>query len=229
MSRFKEIFKENRKVVLPIIIAESFDIARDKTQIAKDAGADGIFLQKVGPADFAEVNGWAGELRKNSDLFIGIYHPETQPTATFLQNNLQSSGILVDDLGIRESVALVAKDTYEYSIIPKQADETKIAKEKNGYTGLLFVGINLRHQPLVVNLGIIAKEAPKYADVIVSSNKDPDDIVRIRALVGPRFPIAVLDVHFRNINDYLKPVDCFIVKNQNIVIRDFVSAVKASL
>jgi len=220
MSRFKEIFKDNKKVVLPIIIAESFTVAKSKTQIALDSGADGIFLQKAGSADFAEVNGWAGELRKNSNLFIGIYHPEQRPVPIF-QFNPKASGILADSPEIRE----ITPRKGEYSIILNEANEIKEAREKSSWKGLFFAGISLRNEPMVADLEKLSQITTKYVDVIVTDNLE--NTQNVRASIGPDFPIAALGVTLENVGEYKNLVNCFITSD--IRIRDFVSTVKAKL
>jgi len=222
MSGFKEVFKENEKVVLPIIIADSFKIARDKTQIALDSGADGIFLRKEGSADFAKVNGWVAKLRKNSDKFIGIYHPELRPAEIF-RHHPQSSGVLVDCTEIRESIS---RNNKKYFIITREAEEIEAEKVKSGWQGLYFGGINFPNEPMVKELDYFAYNASKYVDVLVAAG-NPADIGNIRISIASDFPLAVINITPEDVGKYKDKVNCFIIAD--IRVRDFVSAVKASL
>lgn len=71
MSRFQQVFA-NRHVVLPVVHVESLDQAQQNTQIAREAGADGVFLINHGMSDpcLLEIHGSVADT--HADWWVGV-------------------------------------------------------------------------------------------------------------------------------------------------------------
>ncbi len=201
MVKFK-----NKHMIYPVIHVESALQALRNTQIAKDAGCDGVFLinHKISPEDLLEIH--AKVAQEFPKWWIGINCLGFMPHQMFKCATPEMSGIWVDNAGI-------------YEILEGQieAEGIKKIREENGWKGVYFGGVAFKYQPLVEDLESACKKAIPYVDVITTSGPgtaqaaEVDKIERMHNALG-EWPLAIASgITIDNIESYLDKATCFLV------------------
>ena len=104
MNRYKDFFPR-RHAVLPVIHVTSSDQALRNSQIARDAGADGVFLINHGMAAPSLLDIHATVADVHPDWWIGVNCLDLSPTEVFAAVSEKVSGVWVDNAGIDECSA----------------------------------------------------------------------------------------------------------------------------
>ncbi len=202
---FRRVFSR-RHVVLPVIHVESEHQARRNTDLARQAGADGVFLINhfSDCEDLLTIHGKVCE--DHPDWWVGVNCLDLDPPQLFDLVSDQVSGIWVDHAGIDERAE-------------KQplADEATAARQRSGWAGLYFGGVAFKYQRPVDDLARAARLAVRYMDVVTTSGPGTgiaaarEKIVAMKEAVGG-FPLAIASgITPENVGDYLDVADCFLV------------------
>lgn len=202
---FRRVFPQ-RHVVLPVVHVESEHQARRNTDLARQAGADGVFLIN----HFSDCEDLLAIHRRVSedhpDWWIGVNCLDLDPPEVFELVTDGVAGIWVDDAGV---------DEREHG--QPLAEQATAARERSGWKGLYFGGVAFKYQRPVEDLTRAARIAVRHMDVVTTSGPGTgiaaacDKIVAMKEAVGD-FPLAIASgITAENVGDYLDVVDCFLV------------------
>lgn len=231
MSNFREVFT-NRHVVLPVIHIETPKQTLDNATIAYETGADGVFLISMRRMNHREVLQMHKTVRQYfATWWIGINYLDLPAVSVFDNIDAGVSGVWVDNAEI-----------YEWLEKQVTAEKIKLVREKSNWKGLYFGGIAFKYQPEVNNVGLAAKIATSYMDVVTTSGTKTGSAPDLRKIeimknaIGD-FPLAIASgISPENIEHYLKVVDCFLVATSLLLpetelfdpkrVKDIVDAVR---
>jgi len=195
-----------RHVVLPVVHVESEHQARRNTDLARQAGADGVFLINhfSGCEDLLAIHHKIYE--DHPDWWIGVNCLDLDPPEVFQAVDERVSGIWVDHAGIDERAD-------EQPL----AEEASAARERSGWTGLYFGGVAFKYQRPVEDLARAARLAVRDMDVVTTGGPGTgiaaarEKIVAMKEAAGG-FPLAIASgITPENVGDYLDVADCFLV------------------
>lgn len=202
----KEVFS-NRHVVLPVIHMETEDQVLQNANIARENGADGVFLIQMRNPNYEKVN----QLQKlvndefGNDWWIGVNHLDLPTIRVFNCLNKEVSGVWVDNAEI-----------YEWQDKQIIAEKINQVRKKSNFKGLYFGGVAFKYQQRVDNLELVAKIATRYMDVVTTSGDgtgmapEVSKIEIMKSAIGDH-PLAIASgITPRNVKDY-SMADCFIV------------------
>ena len=205
VSRFRKIFT-NKHVVLPVIHVTSDEQARRNAEIAKHAGADGVFLinHAVSSRDLLTIQEQVWEVYP--DWWIGVNCLDLSPSEVFGRVSGRIAGIWADNAMIDES--------QEKQL---EAEAVLEAKQTSGWKGLYFGGVAFKYQRPVKDLAQAACRASRYTDVVTTSGPGTGraaDVEKIRAMKAALddFPLAIASgITPENVEEYLPYTDCLLV------------------
>lgn len=206
MPSFKETFP-GRHAILPVVHVQTKEQTLRNTQIAKEAGCDGVFLISMRGMRHPDLLHLQRFVRREfPDLFIGVNFLDLSAVAVFRNVDKGVSGVWTDDAGIYEQV--------EGQI---EAENIRQARERSGWEGLYFGGVACKYQRQVDDVALAAKSAKNYMDVIVTSGVQTGSAPDIRKIsvmkeaVG-QHPLGIASgISAENVKDYLGIADCFLV------------------
>lgn len=213
MNRLQQAFT-NLHVVLPVVHVRSEDQAIENARIARDEGADGVFLinHDIGIGSlleiFQEVRGAFPE------FWIGVNLLGASPARTFRLIEGTTSGVWTDSAEIDER-----SGTQETA----KAVQATIAS--SGFTGLYFGGVAFKYQRPVTDLEGAARIATNYMDVVTTSGQGTGEapaVEKIRRMIQAigAFPLAIASgITPENVADFLPFADAFLVATG--ISRDF--------
>lgn len=206
MKKFREIF-ENKHVVLPVIHCVGVPQTKRNTQIAKDCGADGVFL--INHNMFVETLFKILEITKIDGFWTGVNGLGCTPSdvmAYAVKSEVCPDGIWVDDAMIDGN-----------SSTQEKASSVIETKERLGYEGLYFGGVAFKYQRRVDDYASASIVAAEYMDVITTSGVGTGynpDVSKIKTMkeASPDSILAIASgMTPDNIKDYLPFADCFLV------------------
>ena len=207
MSRFRAVFA-SRHVVLPVIHVVGVEQALGNARLAREEGADGVFLISHGRVSddqlleiyqevVAGLPGW----------WAGVNCLSLPVEEVFARVGGRVAGVWVDD-------ALVDERRPEQP----SAEVILEVQRRHGWQGLYFGGVAFKYQRAVTNLAQAARNALRYMDVVTTSGPgtgqaaDPDKIRTMKEALGETLPLAIASgVSPENVTDYLPHADCFLV------------------
>lgn len=205
MHRFRTIFP-NRHVVLPVIHVTDLKQALSNTQIATEAGVDGVFLINHCSNHRELFDVHAGVTAGFPDLWVGVNCLDLSPPEVFARVPQGLAGVWVDNAMIDEE-----------SQMQPDAEVVQAAQGLSGWQGLYFGGVAFKGQRAVANLAAAARSASRYMDVVTTSGPGtgraaaPDKIRIMKEAIGEH-PLALASaVTPENVGDYLPFADCFLV------------------
>ncbi len=220
MNRFRTVFS-NRHVVLPVIHVVNTQQAIRNATVAREAGADGVFLinHDILPCSLL-MEVYTAVSVAHPDWWIGINCLDLEPIEVFKRAGRRVDGIWVDNGMIDET-----KQTQ-----PK-ADDILATQKEIGWQGLYFGGVAFKYQAQVRDVAQAASVAANYMDVVTTSGPAtgqaaaPDKIRQMKhaldkqlAPASDRFqsaawrPLAIASgITPENVPDYLPIADCFLV------------------
>jgi hypothetical protein len=205
MSNFHRVFSQQH-VVLPVVHVESEHQARNNADLARQAGADGVFLIN----HFSDCEDLLDIHRKVSedhpDWWVGVNCLDVDPPDLFELVSDRVAGIWVDNAGVDER-----RDEQPL------AEEATVARERSGWKGLYFGGVAFKYQRPVEDLTRAAQIAVRHMDVVTTSGPGTgiaaacEKIAAMKEAVGD-FPLAIASgITPENVGDYLEVADCFLV------------------
>ncbi|MDD5430912.1 MAG: BtpA/SgcQ family protein [Candidatus Pacebacteria bacterium] len=208
MFKYKEIFPK-KSALLIVIHAETKEQAERNAKIAKDAGADGIFLinHEIARDELVSIYNYIHQ--KFLGWWIGCNFLGAKPYETILKVPISVSGIWTDNAGINEYLEKPAAE----------AESVWNARKtlRSSWEGLYFGGVAFKYQPAVNNLKHISRLATKYMDAITTSGEGTgiapgiEKISAMRKAIGD-FPLAIASgITPENASQYVGLADCFIV------------------
>lgn len=206
MSRFRAVFS-NRHVVLLVVHTVSREQALRNAAIARDSGADGVFLISHGAIRDDQLLAVQADVRAGQPgLWVGINCLSWRPEELFARVGPDVQGVWVDDALIDEST-------------DDQPAARRIAavQQANGWAGLYFGGVAFKYQRPVRDLAAAARRAASHMDVVTTSGPgtghaaSPEKVRVMKQAVGDA-PLAVASgVTPENVTDYLPWADCFLI------------------
>ncbi len=199
------VFK-NKHMIYPVIHVKDEEQAIRNTQIAKDAGCDGVFLinHSISPEELLVIH--AKVAQEFPKWWIGINCLGFMPHQMFKYATPEMSGIWTDNAGIYE-------DLDEQT----EAEGIKKIREENGWNRAYFGGLAFKYQREVIDLESACKKAIPYVDVVTTSGPGTaqaakvNKIERMHNALG-EWPLAIASgITAENIEDYLDKATCFLV------------------
>ncbi len=204
-STFRGVFTQ-RHVVLPVIHVESEGQALRNAEVARSAGADGLFLiNHMGSCEdlVAVHRRLHGEF---PDCWIGVNCLDLDPEEVFTYLPGEVAGLWADDAGIDERT----RDQ-------PRAETIAGARRESGWNGLYFGGVAFKYQRRVEDVARAAAIATGYMDVVTTSGPgtgiaaERAKIAAMKEAIGD-FPLAIASgITPDNVGDYLGIADCFLV------------------
>lgn len=164
MNRLREVFSEKKHVFLAVIHVVTHHQALRNTAIARENGADGVFLiSHLSSLSTPQLLNIYGEVRREyRDWWIGLNLLRAKPLDAIEFVPPGASGLWMDNPGINEE----SPDPAE------EARATWRAREKReDWKGLLFGGVAFKGQPAIRDLGRITSLAASCMDVITTSGE----------------------------------------------------------
>ena len=205
MSRCAERFGR-KHVVLPVIHAEDETQALRNASIAREVGADGVFLINHGPSYRILLQIHERVCEEFPGWWIGVNCLDLKPEMVFARVNEKVAGIWVDNAGIEEG-----RTEQRYAT---KVDE---ARRASAWPGLYFGGVAFKYQRTVDDLASAARMATRHMDVVTTSGSGtgsapPREKIRTMKEAIGDFPLAIASgITPENVGDYLDVADCFLV------------------
>lgn len=204
-STFRAVFAQ-RHVVLPVIHVEIEGQALRNAEVARSAGADGLFLiNHMGSCEdllavhrrlHGEFPGW----------WIGVNCLDLDPEEVFTRLPAEVAGLWTDDAGIEER----RRDQ-------PRAETIASVRRESGWNGLYFGGVAFKYQRPVEDLARAAATATGFMDVVTTSGPgtgiaaERTKIAAMKEAMGD-FPLAIASgITPENVGDYLDVADCLLV------------------
>jgi predicted TIM-barrel enzyme len=205
MNRFRKVFSSGH-VILPVIHVSALSQALRNVEVARNAGADGVFLinhsmhwpelLKIHSAVADAFPGW----------WIGVNCLGLGAKEVFTHVSNQVSGVWTDNAAIEED-----------EIDQRVANDVLQVKAKARWDGLYFGGVAFKYQAPVDDLAKAAKIASRYMDVVTTSGSgtgkaaDIGKIKKMKDALGA-YPLAIASgITPENVVDYLPVSDCYLV------------------
>lgn len=206
MAKFDEVFTSKlTHVFLPVIHVEAEDQAVRNMKIARDNGADGVFLinhtirwsQLLSVYDWARGSFptfWIGINCLDLDRSMALQHAPTGLQGLWCDNGG------VDDIGVSQNFFYFEN-----------------LRKSRGWKGLYFGGVAHKGQNRVYDPALAAKHAVGHIDVITTSGDStgqPPEVSKIqamrRAING--HPLAIASgMSVENVERFMPYCDCFLV------------------
>lgn len=204
-KRYREVFP-GRHTVLPVVHVDSLDQALGNTQIAREAGADGVFLINHGMTDEALLDIHKEVADAHPGWWVGVNCLGLSPEQVFAAVSPKVGGVWVDDAEIEER-----REDQPY------ADRVSAVRGAAALGCLYFGGIAFKYQRHVEDLEAACRVATRYMDVVTTSGPgtghaaDVEKIRRMKAALSGT-PLAIASgITPDNVADYLPHADSFLV------------------
>jgi len=204
-NRFSSAFC-HRHVVLPVIHVQCREQAVRNATMAREAGADGVFLINHGITfgQLLEVHNAVEDAHR--DWWIGVNCLDLDPEVVFARVSSLVAGVWVDNAMIRE-------DQEDQPAAQAVLD----SQRRNGWKGLYFGGVAFKYQRPVDDLRTAVVLARNYMDVVTTSGPGTgkpahvEKIHTMKAALGD-FALAIASgITPENVTDYLPFSDCYLV------------------
>ena len=195
-----------KRVILPVIHAESQDQALRNVKIAIDCQADGAFLinHAISSEQLFEIASVA--LKAYPDFWLGINALGLSPRRIFEQIPEGIRGVWVDNAMVDER-----------NLQQPAAEEIIAARELRGWNGIYFGGVAFKYQRAVKDVEKAAHMAGCYVDVVTTSGPgtgqaaEEAKITHMSNALGS-VPLAIASgITLDNIGTYLSSASCFLV------------------
>jgi hypothetical protein len=201
MERFREVFK-NKHVVLPVIHVESPRQALLNIAVAKDAGADGVFLINHNISRSMLLDVYQLAVNKFPDFWIGVNLLGIGAFGAFetiFKKGLRVQGVWTDNAQIEE-----------FKPISDQLKAQKVRQciLSEYWKGLYFGGVAFKYQQQVQNLDYVARIATHFMDVVTTSGPEtgmPPSVEKVRLMkqaIKGRPLVIASGITPENVKDY---------------------------
>ena len=207
VSQYREQFGQARRV-FPVIHVTSLEQALRNAALARDEGADGVFLITHGEVPDRELLEIHSEVHaKFQGWWIGVNCLTVSPLRLFTMLSEDVAGVWIDDAAINEN----EEEQTEAEIIKK-------ARRRSAWEGLYFGGVAFKYQRKVRSekLWDAAEIASRYLDVVTTSGPGTgraasvEKIATMKHALGET-PLAIASgITPDNIADFLPHADCFL-------------------
>ncbi|MCR9119513.1 MAG: adenine phosphoribosyltransferase [bacterium] len=205
MTKFNDVFS-NRRVVLPVIHVESSEQSLRNAAIARNAGADGVFLINHSMNANGLLTVHREVFREHPDWWIGVNCLDLHPAEVFTRIDETVAGVWVDNAMIDER-----------SDSQPNAEKVLASIELARWPGLYFGGVAFKYQRSVEDVGQAAEHAARFMDVVTTSGPGtgeaalPAKIESMKQSLGD-LPLAIASgITPDNVGKYLPHADCFLV------------------
>lgn len=209
MSTYKTVFPK-KHTLLVVVHVESMIGASRNVSIAKDNGADGVFL--INHGDTAQENVQhliVIEKTAYPDFWIGANFLGYSTLGALHLLPKKADGLWTDNADIG-GLLQAGIDGERYKRLMCNAHREK-------WNGLYFGGVAFKYQPTPVDVEMEARNAKEYVDVITTSGERTgmppslEKIRKIRNAIGT-FPLAIASgMTPENVVAYKDLADCFLV------------------
>lgn len=195
----------NRHTLLPVIHVQDAAQAIRNTTIAREAGADGVFLINHDIEVLSLVVAYNAVRKEHPDWWVGVNFLGIPPTAAFLVMEDTMDGLWVDNARIDE-------------LHEEQPRQKKIQKAREicAQDKLYFGGVAFKYQREVADISTAAEFAALYMDVVTTSGHGtgkaahPEKIRTMKRALEDH-PLAIASgITPENVHEYMD-ADCFIV------------------
>jgi predicted TIM-barrel enzyme len=213
MASFKETFPHPH-AVLPVIHVQSEGHVIRNAAIAREAGADGVFLISMGGLPWWVIRDVKDKVKEQfGDLWVGVNYLEKHVDEVFKVVDSKTDGVWVDNAMIDEKEEI-------QTIADRVAQIRTEASRERQFAGLYFGGVAFKYiKPEVAreDLGIAARIASRYMDVVTttgSATGSPPDVEKIHIMkssIGDH-PLAIASgISPDNIHQFRDIADAFLV------------------
>ncbi len=207
MDEFQKVFK-NRHAILPVVHAKDLKQVVSNIAVAREAGADGVFLinHRISYLELLYIYEFASA--KFPDFWMGVNFLDLTPLGVFemiFKKGIRVRGIWTDNAQIDE-----------FGNCQDEPEDIKMYIRIYNWKGLYFGGVAFKYQREVKEIEKAARIAMHYMDVITTSGPatgEPAEIEKIRRMksVIGRKPLAIASgITPENARNYLM-ADCFLV------------------
>lgn len=206
MDKFLNKFGKSR-VVTPVVHVTDYDQAFRNVELAKEAGADGVWIISHGSVGGPRLAEYQKRLAKEFDwnqIGINCLDLDTQEAFCVAMNG--GMGVWTDNAYIDED-----------SMWQDDASAVRSMYENLSDIGLYFGGVAFKYQRPVRDLAKATKIAKDYVDVITTSGTGTGkaaDVGKISTMfdAAEGKPIAIASgITPDNVNDYLPFINVFMV------------------
>lgn len=204
-SRFRDTFA-NRHVILPVVHVTGGLQAIRNSQLARTAGADGVFLINHRLPGLELLRIYQEVAAAVPDWWIGVNRLDVPPNEVFSGLSSGVSGVWADNAMIQEGRSS-----------QPAADRIAQARRDSGFGGLYFGGVAFKYQRHVSDLADACGIASGYMDVVTTSGPGTgsaaslDKIRSMKQALGS-YPLAIASgITPDNVVGYLGMADCFLV------------------
>ena len=205
MTTYREIFTA-RHTILPVIHVEGVDQAIRNAEIARQCGADGVFLINHSISHSELLSAVPAVRQRVGAWWIGVNCLDLIPESAFEKIGSDISGLWADNARIDER-----------SECQTAAEQVQAARIKSGWRGLYFGGVAFKYQRPVEDLEAAALLAAGFMDVVTTSgpgtgmSAQPEKIATMKRALGTH-PLAIASgITPENVHEYLEVADCFLV------------------
>lgn len=204
-NRYRRVFT-GRHTVLPVVHVDSLDQAQRNARVAREAGADGVFLINHGMADEALLDIHGAVADAHPDWWVGVNCLGLAPEQVFAAVSPKVSGVWVDNAGIEEG-----REDQPY------ADRVEAVRATAAPGCLYFGGVAFKYQRYVEDLAAACRLAARYMDVVTTSGPgtghaaEVEKIRQMKEALGG-MPLAIASgITPENVGAYLPHADSFLV------------------
>ncbi|MBM3979723.1 MAG: adenine phosphoribosyltransferase [Planctomycetes bacterium] len=205
MNRYRQAFP-GRHTVLPVIHVDSLEQAQQNAGIAREAGADGVFLINHGMADEALLHIHGAVADAHPSWWVGVNCLGLAAEEAFTAVSPKVGGVWADNAGIEEG-----EQSQPY------AERVLAAQRARAPNCLYFGGVAFKYQRPVEDLEAACRVAARYMDVVTTSGPgtghaaDIEKIARMKRALGET-PLAIASgITPENVGGYLPHADSFLV------------------
>lgn len=201
---FRATFKK-RNVLLVVVHAESREQVQRNVRIAKNEGADGVFLinHAIGPGALLDIYKVVRPLHPQLWMGVNLLGLSALQTAKQLPRSVD--GLWCDNAGTSPRISHEAHLMQRYR------------QEESHWKGIYFGGVEFKGQRQTADPAAAARAAVPFVDVVTTSGSGTGfapDVSKIRdmKLAIGEHPLAVASgITSRNVREYTQWVDCFLV------------------
>ena len=205
MRTFSETFGGQSRVLLPVVHVETLDQALRNVEVARDAGADGVFLIAHGESYPVLLDITARVIEQHPGWFVGVNCLDLRPHEVIAHLPAGVQGIWSDNAGVVPGEP------------PAAAERFAAERARCGWAGLHFGGVAFKYQRQVGTAAEAARAAVGHMEVICTSGPgtgqamSADKAREMRDAVGA-YPIALASgVTCGNVAEFLPYVDAYLV------------------